>query len=121
MNKYSMKPSLANYPKVISSVKETIRSARGSLTQAEFVEFLRRNYGINTSQGLISKYESGINNPPSNIIDKCLEIIHGKNSDDDISLTALEVRMKKVLRGPSQADARKAFAIILDSLAQISS
>lgn len=62
-----------------------------------------------------------MNNPPAEIIDKCLEIIHKENADDDVSLAALEVRIKKVLRGPSQADARKAFAIILDSLAQTAS
>lgn len=105
-----------NFSKIYS-VKETIRKARGSLTQSMFVEFLCEHYEIKTSQGLISKYESGTTNPPAEIINKCMEIIHGKNADDDISLTELEERMRKVLIGPAQAGARKAFAVILDSLA----
>lgn len=111
--------SSASKLKVVGAVKEIIRNARRSLdlTQAEFVIFLKEHHEIKTSQGLISKYESGTTNPPADIIDKCIEIIHGKNADSDISLMALERRMKKVLRGPSQAGARKAFAVILDSLA----
>jgi len=117
MKNEARQSSLASKQKGVGKVKEIIRNARGSLTQAEFVNFLKEHHEINTSQGLVSKYESGTTNPPTEIIDKCIEIIHSKNTDGDISLTALEMRMKKVLRGPSQADARKAFAVILDSLA----
>ncbi len=120
MNKREMpKPSLAASKLVGKfSVKVTIRNARGTLTQSEFVEFLYVHYKIKTSQGLISKYESGTINPPAEIINKCMEIIHVENADDDgISLRALEVRMRKVLGGASQAQARKAFAVILDSIA----
>jgi transcriptional regulator with XRE-family HTH domain len=109
-------PSSAFQSKVTGTVNEIIRNARGSLTQAEFVDLLKDHHGIKTSQGLISKYESGNANPPSKIINKCIEIIHGKNANEDVSLTALEIRMRKVLRGPAQAGARKAFAVILDSL-----
>lgn len=93
------------------SVKEIIRAARGELSQTAFAEQLK------TSQSLISKYESGNANPPAGIINKCMNIIHGKNVKDDISLAALEVRMRKVLQGASQAQARRAFAVILDSIA----
>lgn len=106
--------SLAN-ENVEMSVRGIIRAARGGSTQAKFAELLQ------TQQSLISKYESGVTNPPADVIDKCMKIIHGRTSDDEISLAALEVRMRKVLRGPSQASARKAFAIILDSLSQIPS
>lgn len=116
MKKTTRRQSSASSLKNIDSVKEIIRNARGSHTQAEFVDVLKKHHGLNTSQGLISKYEAGITNPPADIIDKCMKIIHVKNSDGEISLTALEVRMKKVLKGPAQAGARKAFAVILDSL-----
>jgi len=115
--KEARQPSSVIQQKVTGTVKEIIRNARGSLTQAEFVDFLKEHHKIKTSQGLISKYESGNANPPSEIINKCIEIIHGENADEDVSLTALEVRMRKVLRGPTHAGARRAFAIILDSLA----
>ena len=118
MKKEARQSWSASKPKVAGTVKEIIRNARRSLdlTQAEFVGFLRENHKIKTSQGLISKYESGTTNPPADIIDICIEIIHGKNGDGDISLTALEIRMRKVLQGPSHAKARRAFAMILDSL-----
>ncbi|MDP2762113.1 MAG: hypothetical protein Q8O64_17235 [Sideroxyarcus sp.] len=117
MKKMAQQSSSTNKPMMIGKVREIIRNARGSLTQTGFVDLLKEQYEIKTSQGLISKYESGITNPPADLIDKCIEIIHSKNVDGDISLTALEMRMRKVLRGPSQAGARKAFAVILDSLA----
>lgn len=117
MSSKSVKPLLPGDYMGYSSVKNIIRNARGNLSQAEFVELLKKHHRIKTSQGLISKYESGKTNPQSNIIDKCMEIIHEKNPGGEISMRALEVRMKKVLNGPTQAEARKAFAIILDSLA----
>ncbi len=93
------------------AVKEIIRAARGVLSQTAFA------VKLHTSQSLVSKYESGNTNPPANIINECIKIIHGENIQEDISLKALEARMRKVLRGPSQAQARKAFAVILDSIA----
>lgn len=94
------------------SVREIIRTARGmlKLNQTAFAEKMQ------TSQSLISKYESGKTNPPADIIDKCMLIIHRENIGGDVSIKALEARMRRVLSGPAQAGARKAFAVILDSL-----
>lgn len=116
MKKKVRQSPLATMHKGVGSVKEIIRNARGSLTQAEFVDFLGDRYGIKTSQGIISKYESGKASPPAGMIDKCMQIIHGRDIESDVTLKALEVRMRKVLGGPAQAGARKAFAVILDSL-----
>lgn len=99
------------------SVREIVHQARGELTQNEFVDLLRERHGITTSQGLISKYESGKANPPAAIIDICMGIIHGDNIQSDVSLNELEEKVRRVLFGPAQAEARKAFAVILDSLA----
>ena len=93
------------------SVKEIIRAARGKLIQSAFAEKLK------TSQSLISKYESGKTNPPAGIINECIKIIHGKEIEGDISMKSLEILMRKVLGGAAQAQARKAFAVILDSIA----
>ena len=90
--------------------KDLIRTARGHHTQTVFASLLE------TSQSLISKYESGSTHPPSDILKKCMGIIQGENIEDDVSLEELEVRMRKVLKGPAQAKARKAFAVILDSI-----
>lgn len=88
-------------------MKNIIKNARGSLTQTEFSQLL------GTSQSLISKYESGVINPPALIIEACMAIIHDKNIDEDINLDELIQLMIKVLGGASQADRRKAFAVIL--------
>ena len=90
---------------------EIVRTARGFLTQTAFAALLQ------TRQSLISKYESGRNSPPTEILKKCIGIIQGENIKDDVSLEELEVRMKKALKGPAQAKARKAFAVLLDSIA----
>lgn len=90
---------------------EIVRTARGFLTQTAFAALLQ------TRQSLISKYESGRNRPPTEILKKCIGIIQGENIKDDVSLEELGVRMKKALKGPAQAKARKAFAVLLDSIA----
>ena len=77
---------------------------------------MRVKHRLKTSQGLISKYEKGQANPPAEFINKCIAIIHSENTEDDISLKDLEARLRKVLYGPTHASARKAFAVILDSL-----
>lgn len=89
---------------------EIIRTARGFLTQTAFAALLQ------TRQSLISKYESGKNNPPSDILKKCIAIIQGENIEGDVSLDELEARMRKILKGPAQAKARKAFAVLFDSM-----
>ena len=94
------------------SVKEIVRNARGSHTQIEFANIL------STKQSLISKYESGKANPPAFIINECIQIIHKMNNSDDINISSLEIKMRRVLSGDSQAAARKAFAIILDSISE---
>ena len=120
MKNEARQSSSVSKPKTAGTVREIIRNARRSLdlTQAEFVSFIIEHHKIKTSQGLISKYESGTTNPPADIIDVCIEIIHGKNCGEEVSLISLENRLRQVLRGRAQADARKAFAVILDSLAQ---
>lgn len=98
------------------SVKGIVRNARASHTQIDFVSFLKDAYQIESSQALISKYESGKANPPAEIIDACMKIIHSKNIPGEVSLNELAEKIKRVLTGPAQAEARKAFAIILDHL-----
>ncbi len=98
------------------TVKEIIKNARGNLTQIGFVEFLDDQYQTKTSQGLISKYESGKVNPPASFIEVCMKIIHDENIPNEVSLDDLEERIRKVLTGPGKAEARKAFAVILERL-----
>lgn len=98
------------------TIKEIIREARGTLTQTGFVELLEKQHGIKTSQGLISKYQSGKVNPPAAVIEVCMKIIHGGNISGEVSLDDLEKRVRRVLTGPAKADARKAFAVILERL-----
>lgn len=98
------------------SVREIIKKARGSLTQIEFLALLAERHNIQTSQGLISKYESGKVNPPTLIIEACMKIIHAENIPGEVSLNDLEEKIRRVLKGPAQAEARKAFAIILEHL-----
>lgn len=97
-------------------IKEIIRNARGSLTQIEFVEFLDGRHQTKTSQGLISKYESGKVNPPASFIEVCMKVIHGENISDEVSLDDLEERIRRILTGHAKAEARKAFAVILEQL-----
>lgn len=97
-------------------IKEIIRNARGKLTQIEFVDFLNDQHQMKISQGLISKYESGKVNPPAFFIELCMRIIHGENIPDEVSLDDLEERIRRVLMGPAKAEARKAFAVILERL-----
>lgn len=101
----------------VLSVQGIIKHARGNLTQQRFVDLLKAEHKVITSQGLVSKYERGKATPSVEFINVCLEIIHDENIEGDVSLKELGARLKKSLSGPSQAGARKAFAMLLDSLA----
>jgi transcriptional regulator with XRE-family HTH domain len=86
-------------------VQALIRAARSTDTQQDFA--LR----LNTTQNLLSKYESGgIKNPPSNIIGKCLASILHKHNDkniDQIGPADLASYILETLSGAEQANIRK--------------
>lgn len=47
-----------------------------------------------------------------------MQIIHKSNFSEDVSLTELITRIKDVLAGPNRAEARKAFAVMLNAISQ---
>lgn len=90
-------------------VRNIIREARGNRNQTEFAEFLGK------SQGLVSKYERGIVNPPADILEKCMGILQ-MNNGDDIDTEILAKRVRSELKAPEFSYARKTIAALLDGL-----
>ena len=93
----------------MAKIRNIIREARGTMSQAEFARRLGK------SQGLISKYERGSVSPPSTTLEKCMKILEDKNKDE-VSSAFLAMRIKKELNDPQFAYARKTIAALLDSL-----
>lgn len=90
-------------------IRDIVRNARGDMSQADFARLLGK------TQGLVSKYENGMVNPPSDTVEKCMAIIE-KNNSDDVSLDALAIRVKTELQAPQLAYVRKSIATLLDGI-----
>jgi len=93
----------------VTKVKDLIRRARGKTSQKQFAKQLGK------SQGLLSKYEKGLVNPPSDVIEKCLDILD-VNTDADISSEELAKRIRMELRGMDFSFTRKTIAALLDGI-----
>jgi len=94
-------------------VKNIIREARGNKSQAEFSALLGK------SQGLVSKYEKGIVNPPTDIIEKCMKILDMHNTNkkpDGIGTDFLAKRVRSELKSPKLDYVRQTIAMILDGV-----
>ncbi len=92
----------------MSKVKDIVRLARGRSTQAAFSKVLGK------SQGLVSKYENGDVNPPSDVIEACMDILD-MNNTYETDASDLAERVMRELSGPDFVSARKAVEAILDS------
>lgn len=91
-----------------NKVKDIVREARGEQSQKEFATYIRK------SQGLLSKYELGLVNPPSDVINKCIKILDARSSS--INSNHLGERIKRELKGQEYDYIRKTIITILDSL-----
>lgn len=87
-------------------VKDIVKTARGNRSQKEFANYICK------SQGLLSKYELGLVNPPANVINKCLRILNTKTT----SSSRLAERIKSELKSDEYEFARRAIETILDSI-----
>jgi predicted transcriptional regulator len=92
-------------------IKDIVRQARGDMSQ---VDFARK---IGKSQGLLSKYEAGVVNPPAETIEQCLRMIGSNGVQTVLSSASLAKRVRAELKGPNFAYARKAITAILDGAA----
>ncbi|WP_082266575.1 helix-turn-helix domain-containing protein [Burkholderia pseudomallei] len=93
-----------------SQVVRDARQRKG-LTQYEFAKELK------STQSLISKYEAGKIDPPSDLIIQCMNIIC-----NPIVLNVSEAALVKLIRanlhGPQNAAARSTIAAIVERLSQ---
>jgi transcriptional regulator with XRE-family HTH domain len=86
------------------------------MTQPEFSKILGKD------QSIISRYEKGAVEPPSEVIMHCMHIISGKAVDfNEIAPTAPSVEdlihlIKNKLRGEKMADVRKAIVTLLEKV-----
>jgi transcriptional regulator with XRE-family HTH domain len=92
------------------TVASIIRAARGKNTQDVFAAEL----GI--TQDRLSKYENGRTNPPAPVIEKCLKIVHDRQSRDPPNVHAIARQVETTLDGSENAELRRALALLLDHL-----
>ncbi len=93
----------------MSRIKNIVRNARGDMSQAAFARLLGK------TQGLVSKYESGAVSPPSDTMEKCMEILE-MNNGGDVNIDALVKRVRSELKAPQLAYVRKSIAALLDGV-----
>lgn len=93
----------------MTKVQNIIRDARGDRNQSDFARLLGK------SQGLVSKYERGIVNPPADVLEKCMDILQMHNGGD-VNTETLAKRVRSELSAPEMAYARKTIAALLDGL-----
>ena len=94
----------------MTKIKDLIKRARGSHNQKQFAKKLGK------SQGLLSKYENGVVNPPSDVIETCMDILHMNTRNSDISSDALAKRVKAELKGKHLGSTRKTIEALLDGV-----
>lgn len=100
----------AGYSKMTDefTVRGIIRAARGKKTQAEYASEL----GI--GQGLLSKYENGKVNPPSEIIERCMHDMNKQMGRKSPNADAIARRVRHELTGSENEKIRVALEYLLD-------
>lgn len=97
-------------PGDLLTVREIIRSARGSTRQEEFAR------QVGSTQSLVSQYERGTVNPPAAVIDRCLEILRVRERTADTSVAAIVKAVENGLKGPKKQEVRRAVLSLLEIL-----
>lgn len=90
------------------TIPEIIKKARNGRTQVEFADIL------SISQSVLSRYESGKANPPIEIIEYCMRLVH--ISDQPPSADELADKVKSRLNNDNFVQVRLALAQIIDNL-----
>ncbi len=81
---------------IFNDVPTLIKEARRGMTQREFAEF------TGATQSMISRYERGLSNPPAEIINRCMHIVHQRGTELPSAITAdqLATQIKERLQAP---------------------
>jgi transcriptional regulator with XRE-family HTH domain len=95
----------------ISNVGELIRAARNGRSQKNFADLL----GV--KQSSVSRYESGKANPPVNVIDHCMRLVHINSEDKSPSAEQLAERVRVTLADPDLSQVRSALFHLVDAFA----
>lgn len=105
---------LERYKLVIEQEKasEIVRLARDkcALNQQDFAFLLGK------TQSILSRYETGSVSPPAEIVIRCMHILKGGESVDEIEAIVVKVR---ALNEPQFAAFRKSINLLLDAIVQV--
>lgn len=93
------------------SVEKLIRAARNRRSQKEFAALL----GVD--QSMVSKYEHGKSNPPIDVINRCMRLVHIEEGDEAPSAEQLAERVREALADPDLGRVRSALSRLVDAFA----
>lgn len=95
----------------VQTVRGLVRAARGTATQKAFGALLG---GVD--QALVSRYEAGTVDPPSKVIETCMQLLQAREETLEYSATAIAQRIQTELQGDEHAELRRAFVYMLDHM-----
>lgn len=95
---------------VITSISQLIKAARNGRSQAEFA----RELGV--SQSLVCRYERGVVNPKTEVIERCMRLVHWGDHERAPSVDELAEKVRTRLGREDQAPLRVALSKIVDGL-----
>lgn len=94
---------------MITSVPDLIKAARKGLSQKDFAPRL----GV--KQSTLSRYERGKANPPTRVIEQCMQLVHMGDSGGAPTADALAERIRLSLADPELGHVRNALARLVDA------
>lgn len=94
----------------ITSIPELIKIARNGRSQAEFA------HEMGVSQSALCRYETGKTNPKTEVIERCMRLVHWGNQETDPSVDELADKVRTSLGRADQAPLRVALSKLIDGL-----
>jgi len=95
----------------LTSISQLIKTARDGRSQADFA----REMGV--TQSTLSRYERGQANPKTEVIERCMRLVHWGNRGTAPSVDQLVDKVRAQLSREDQAPLRVALSNLIDGLA----
>ena len=92
------------------TVASIIRSARGSMKQAEFAR------ALGVDQSAVSRYERGKGNPPAKVLNHCMRLLHQQTDSGTPSADELASKVLSNLADREHGAVRQALVALVDTL-----
>lgn len=94
----------------IISISDLIKKARGGRSQQEFA------HELGVSQSMLCRYENGEANPKTEVIERCMRVMHIVELEQALSADELAEKIRTRLSSEDKAPLRIALSKLIDGL-----